>query len=146
MKESRFETLHALMQMESKDIALLFYETGFETFYAALSGCNQSLQASVLANVSHRTREIMQEELKLRASPDPIFVDQALEEITLKALALAGRGLIQIPLKCLEVKSVKALIDKREKRVKGEELLAKLEELSTAMNVLLNNSNQNRGN
>lgn len=146
MKEPRFETLNALMQMESKDIALLFYETGFDTFYAALSGCNQSLQASVLANVSHRTREIMQEELKLRASPDPIFVNQALEEITSKALALAGRGLIQIPPKCLEVKSAKALIEEREKRVKGEALLAKLEELSTAMNVLLNNSNQNRGN
>ena len=74
----------------------------------------------------------MQEELKLRASPDPIFIDQALEEITAKALALAGRGLIQIPPKFLEVKSVKGSIEEREKRVKGEALFAKLEELSTA--------------
>ena len=38
MDEAKFETLSGLAKMESKDIALLFYEAGFDTFYTALSG------------------------------------------------------------------------------------------------------------
>ena len=64
MNEGKFETLSGLAKMESKDVALLFYEAGFDTFYTALSGCNESLRIAILANVSHRTREIMQEELE----------------------------------------------------------------------------------
>ena len=50
MNEAKFETLGGLAQMESKDIALLFYETGFDTFYTALSGCNESLRIAILKN------------------------------------------------------------------------------------------------
>ena len=146
MNEAKFEILSGLAKMESKDIALLFYEAGFDTFYTALSGCNESLRIAILANVSHRTREIMQEELQLRASPDRVFIEQALGEIAIKALALAARGLIRIPHKCLETKGIKALIKEREKLVRGETVLAKLDEVSAAINVLLNNSGQNLGN
>ena len=81
MNEAKFETLSGLAKMEPKDIALLFYETGFDTFYTALSGCNESVRIAILKNVSRRTREIMQEELQLRASPEWVFIEQALEEI-----------------------------------------------------------------
>ena len=146
MHETKFETLSGLAQMESKDIALLFYETGFDTFYTALSGCNESLRIAILENVSHRTREIMQEELQLRASPDWVFIEQALEEIAIKALALAARGLIRIPNTCLETKRLQVLIEEREKLVRSKTILAKLDQVSAAINVLLSNSNQNHGN
>ncbi len=145
MNEARFETLSGLARMESKDIALLFYEAGFDTFYTALSGCNESLRIAILKNVSRRTREIMQEELQLRASPDWVFIEQALEEIAVRALALAARGLIRIPKSCLETKRLKALIEERQKLVGNETILFKLDQVSASMNVLLNNSNQNPG-
>ena len=146
MNEAKLETFGGLAQMESKDIALLFYETGFDTFYTALSGCNESLRIAILKNVSHRTREIMQEELQLRASPDRVFIEQALDEIAIKALALAARGLIRIPDRCLATKHLQVLIDEREKLARGETVLAKLDQVAAIINVRLNNSNQNYGN
>ena len=146
MNEAKFETLNGLAKMESKDIALLFYETGFDTFYTALSGCNESLRIAILKNVSRRTREIMQEELQLRASPEWVFIEQALEEIAVTALALAARGLIRIPTACLETQRLQALIGERERIVRSETVLAKLDQVSAAINVLLNNSNRNHGN
>ena len=74
----------------------------------------------------------------MRTCPHQIFVNDALEEISLKTLELAKYGFITVPPELLSLPLMERLLKKRENATKIESLEGKIEQLTLALNTMLN--------
>ena len=77
----------------------------------------------------------------MRACPHAIFVHEAVEEIGLKIMELAKYGFIDAPAEVLSLPLMERLLTKKENATKIESLEGKIEQLTLALNAMLNKSN-----
>ena len=138
MRDSVEQVMKPLIEMEDKDVARLFSELGDNPFLAVLGALQPEDREKLLLKLPHRISERLRDEFVLRACPHTIFVNEALEEIGLKTMELAKYGFINAPGEVLSLPLMKRLLSKRENATKIESLEGKIEQLTLALNTMLN--------
>ena len=141
MRDSVEQGMKPLIEMEDKDFARLFSELGDNPFLAVLGALQPEDREKLLLKLPHRISERLRDEFLLRACPHTIFVNEALEEIGLKTMELATYGFIDAPAEVLSLPLMERLLTKKENATKIESLEGKIEQLTLALNAMLNKSN-----
>ena len=138
MRDSVEQVMKPLIEMEDKDFARLFSELGDNPFLAVLGDLCPETREKFFLKLPNRISERLRDEFLLRSCPHPIFVNETLEEISLKTLELAKYGFITVPPELLSLPLMERLLKKRESATKIESLEGKIEQLTLALNTMLN--------
>ena len=138
MRDSVQQVMKPLIEMEYKDFARLFSELGDNPFLAVLGDLCPETREKFFLKLPNRISERLRDEFLLRSCPHPIFVNEALEEICLKIMELAKYGFIDAPAEVLSLPLMERLLSKRENATKIESLEGKIEQLTLALNTMLN--------
>ena len=138
MRDSVEQVMKPLIEMEDKDVARLFSELGDNPFFALLGALQPETREKLFLKLPNRISERLRDEFLLRSCPHPIFVNESLEEIGLKTLELARYGFINAPAEILSLPLMERLLKKRENATKIESLEGKIEQLTLALNTMLN--------
>ena len=138
MRDSVEQVMKPLIEMEDKDVARLFSELGDNPFLALLGALQPETREKLFLKLPNRISERLRDEFLSRSRPHPIFVNESLEEIGLKTLELARYGFINVPAEILSLPLIERLLKKRENATKIESLEGKIEQLTLALNTMLN--------
>ena len=138
MRDSVEQVMKPLIEMEDKDFARLFSELGDNPFLAILGDLYPETREKFFLKLPNRISERLRDEFLLRSCPHPIFVKETLEDISLKTLELAKYGFITVPPELLSLPLMERLLKKRESATKIESLEGKIEQLTLALNTMLN--------
>ena len=141
MRDSVEQVMKPLIEMENRDFARLFSELGDNPFLAVMGALQPEDREKLLLKLPKRISERLRDEFLLRACPHTIFVNEALEEIGLKIMELAKYGFIDAPAEVLSLPLMERLLTKNENAIKIESLEGKIEQLTLALNAMLNKSN-----
>ena len=141
MRDSVEQVMKPLIEMEDKDFARLFSELGDNPFLAVMGALQPEDREKLLLKLPNRISERLRDEFLLRSCPHTIFVNEALEEISLKIMELAKYGFIDAPADVLSLPLMERLLTKKENATKIESLEGKIEQLTLALNAMLNKSN-----
>ena len=138
MRDSVEQVMKPLIEMEDKDVAKLFSEVGDNPFLAVSGPLHPETREKLFFKLPNRISERLRDEFLLRNCPHPIFVYESLEEIGLKTLELARYGFTNAPGEVLLLPLMERLLRKRENATKIESLKGKIEQLTMALNTMLN--------